>query len=99
MKPRSGQSLPKRNLTPYGFGNERAESEVNLIPKSGEYEWGAKDSDSYWQRTKHLVYSSINMLRKRRLTTDFEGSPLGASITPMHKDNIRRLKNAYKHPF
>ena len=42
---------------------------------------------------------NFNMLRNRRLTRDINGKPIGASITPMHKDNIKKLKNAYKHPF
>ena len=41
----------------------------------------------------------VNMMAQRRLTRDLDGKPIGASITPMHKDNIRRLKNAYRHPF
>lgn len=32
------QKPVKRVLAPYGFGNERAESEAALIPKTGEYE-------------------------------------------------------------
>ena len=39
------------------------------------------------------------MLSERRLTTDLNGKPTRDLIIPMHKDNIRRLKNAYQHPF
>jgi hypothetical protein len=36
---------------------------------------------------------------ERRLTTDKLGRPLGTKIDPMHKENIRRIKAAYRHPF
>jgi hypothetical protein len=39
------------------------------------------------------------MLAERRLTTDHHGRPLGLAMDPMHTENIRRLKNAYRHPF
>lgn len=39
------------------------------------------------------------MMAPKRLTRDLDGKPIGASITPMHKENIHRLKNAYRHPF
>jgi len=39
------------------------------------------------------------MLAERRLTTDNQGRPLGLAMDPMHSENIRRLKNAYRHPF
>ena len=39
------------------------------------------------------------MMAPKRLTRDLDGKPIGASITPMHKQNIHRLKNAYRHPF
>jgi len=42
---------------------------------------------------------NIGMMSRRRLTTDLNGESIGASITPMHKDNIKKLKNAYTHPF
>jgi len=42
---------------------------------------------------------NVGMMSHRRLTTDLNGNSIGASITPMHKDNIRKLKNAYTHPF
>lgn len=39
------------------------------------------------------------MLGERRLTTDLNGRPIGTHIDPMHRENIKRIKNAYKHPF
>ena len=38
-------------------------------------------------------------MAERRLTTDLKGRPVGASIIPMHSENIKRLENAYRHPF
>jgi hypothetical protein len=42
---------------------------------------------------------NVQRMAERRLTTDYNGKPVGATIIPMHKDNIRKLKNAYRHPF
>lgn len=39
------------------------------------------------------------MLSDRRLTTDLNGKPVGSQMVPMHRDNIKKLKHAYKHPF
>lgn len=39
------------------------------------------------------------MLGERRLTTDLNGRPIGTHIDPMHKENIKRIKSAYRHPF
>lgn len=39
------------------------------------------------------------MLGERRLTTDLNGRPIGTHIDPMHRENIKRIKMAYRHPF
>jgi hypothetical protein len=38
-------------------------------------------------------------MTKRRLTTDKDGNPIGSQKAPIHPDNIKKLKDAYKHPF
>jgi len=53
----------------------------------------------WFDKIKANFLKNVSKMSRRRLTTDLEGKPLGASITPMHKNNIKRLKNAYRHPF
>ncbi len=70
----------------------------------------AKDTDNFdeyqeeqntglWRKIKLGFSKNVNIVRNRRLTRDIDGKHIGASITPMHKDNIKKLKNAYRHPF
>ena len=75
----------------------------NLIPKNTddyiqEVDF-AERHEGWFDTLKAKFMHNVNMMAQRRLTRDLDGKPIGVSITPMHKDNIRRLKNAYRHPF
>ena len=39
------------------------------------------------------------LMTRRRLTTDKDGNPIGSQKSQIHPDNIKKLKNAYRHPF
>jgi len=43
--------------------------------------------------------SNLSRIEERRLTTDNNGRPVGSQIVPMHRDNIKRIVHAYRHPF
>jgi hypothetical protein len=64
-----------------------------------EYDELSQTGGACFERIKANFLRNVSKMSRRRLTTDLEGKPLGASITPMHKNNIKRLKNAYRHPF
>jgi hypothetical protein len=38
-------------------------------------------------------------MARRRLTTDKDGNPIGSKKSEIHPDNIKKLKEAYRHPF
>jgi hypothetical protein len=69
--------------------------------RGGGDDEGTEDTENGEKKWKIRQFFKKNMamLSVRRLTTDENGRPLGATIAPMHKDNIRRLKKAYRHPF
>ena len=82
-------------------GGNKDELIIDLLHKTTEdYEVDLEEvNESWWGIFKVKMNRNLNMLTRKRLTTDLKGNPIGASMTPMHKDNIRRLKNAYRHPF
>lgn len=43
--------------------------------------------------------SNLARIEERRLTTDLNGRPVGSQIEPMHRENIKRIVHAYRHPF
>jgi hypothetical protein len=75
------------------------EGRCELLTKSTEWMETPEEEDGCMGKIRGKFLRSVNMMRLRRLTTEVDGRPLGASFKTMHKDNIRRLKNAYKHPF
>jgi hypothetical protein len=93
----------KRSSVPETSRSSLIESRCELIPKGTEWmnqeEEFARRYGGCLQRLKVKVMKNVNLMRHRRFTTDLDGKALGATITCMHKENIRRLKNAYKHPF
>ena len=58
-----------------------------------------REEEGCFQKLRRCLARNARMIKKRRLTTDKEGHSIGSKMTEMHPQNIKRLKNAYKHPF
>jgi hypothetical protein len=72
------------------------DSEILLLPHD-EFEYYNNDEER--DQVLEWLENTLTMLGERRLTTDLDGNPIGTHIDPMHRENIKRIKLAYRHPF
>ena len=73
--------------------------EIKLIKGSSNISMDKEKGEGCFQKLQRCIARNARMIKKRRLTTDKEGNSIGSKMTEMHPDNIKRLKNAYRHPF
>lgn len=75
--------------------------ETMLLRKNSKSNGKGDSSHEHGCIHKLIMFFTRNkrLMTKRRLTTDKDGNPIGSHKAPIHPDNIKKLKDAYKHPF